>query len=46
LAIDGGCLNKNSSYCEPKSYDFNRIDLIGTNEKKFGVSDYEVYLVN
>ena len=46
LAIDGGCLNNNGSYCDPKSYDFNRIDLIGTNEKKFGVSDYEVYLVN
>ena len=46
LAIDNGCLNKNSSYCDPKSYDFNRIDLIGTNEKEFGVSDYEVYLVN
>ena len=46
LAIDNGCLNKNSSYCEPKSYDFNRIDLIGTNQKNFGVSDYEVYLVN
>ena len=46
LAIGNECLNSNSSYCDPKSYDFNRIELIGTNERKFGVSDYEVYLVN
>ena len=46
LAIHDECLNNNGSYCAPKSYDFNRIDLIGTNEKEFGVSDYEVYLVN
>ena len=46
LAIDSGCLNNKRSYCEPTSYDFNRVDLIGTTDKNFGVDDYEVYLVN
>ena len=49
LAIDSGCLknNKNNnSYSRPNSYEFNRVDLIGTNEEKFQVIDYEVYLVN
>ena len=45
LAIASECLRKNNSYCEPTSYDFNRIDLIGSQEKQFGVEDYEVYLV-
>lgn len=46
LAIDSGCLNHKRSYCEPKSYEFNRVDLIGTTETYFRVKDYEVYLVN
>ena len=45
LAIASECLRNNNSYCEPTSYDFNRIDLIGSKERKFGVEDYEVYLV-
>ena len=45
LAIDSGCLRNKDSYSEPNSYDFNRIDLIGQEEKKFGIEDYEVYLV-
>jgi hypothetical protein len=46
LAINSRCLNNKGSYCEPKSYEFNRVDLIGTIEKYFKVKDYEVYLVN
>ena len=46
LAIHPDCLNNKYSYSIPKSYDFNRVDLIGTNEQKFQVIDYEVYLVN
>ena len=46
LAIHSGCLKNNYSYSEPKSYEFNRVDLIGTNDKYFTVLDYEVYLVN
>ena len=46
LAIYSGCLNNKRSYCEPKSYEFNRVDLIGTTEKYFKVKDYEVFLVN
>ena len=45
LAICNNCRNNNSSYCEPKSYDFNRVDLIGSTNKNFQVDDYEVYLV-
>ena len=46
LAIYSGCLNNKDSYSIPNSYEFNRVDLIGTNELKFQVIDYEVYLVN
>jgi len=46
LAIDSGCLNNKYSYSNPKSYEFNRVDLIGTTEYNFKVGDYEVYLVN
>jgi len=46
LAINSGCLNNKNSYSKPKSYEFNRVDLIGTTEEKFKVKDYEVYLVN
>jgi len=46
LAIYSGCLGNKDSYSNPKSYEFNRVDLIGTSEKNFGVKDYEVYLVN
>ena len=45
LAIDSRSLKNKESYCEPSSYDFNRIDLIGSQEKQFEVVDYEVYLV-
>ena len=46
LAISTGCLRNKNSYCSPKSYEFNRVDLIGTTEENFKVKDYEVYLVN
>ena len=46
LAIKEGCLNNKGSYSDPKAYEFNRVDLIGTFGKNFGVKDYEVYLVN
>ena len=46
LAIKEGCLNNKGSYSEPKAYEFNRVDLIGTEDKYFQVDDYEVYLVN
>ena len=46
LSIHSGCLNNKGSYCKPKSYEFNRVDLIGTTEENFKVKDYEVYLVN
>jgi len=45
LAIYSGCLNNYDSYSKPKSYEFNRVDLIGTIEECFKVKDYEVYLV-
>ena len=45
LAINSGCLKNKNSYCKPKSYEFNREDLIGTKDEKFEVDDYEVYLV-
>jgi len=45
IAIDGS-LNNYDNYCKPKSYDFNRVELIGTTEENFKVKDYEVYLVN
>ena len=45
LAIDSSCRNNYYSYCEPKSYDFNRVDLIGSTDRYFKVDDYEVYLV-
>ena len=46
LAIDSYCLKNKQSYCEPNSYEFERVDLIGTSERNFGVEDYEVYLLN
>ena len=46
LAINSGCLSNKYSYSDSKSYEFNRVDLIGTSEKYFGVKDYEVYLVD
>ena len=46
LAIFPGCLKNKSSFSNPKSYEFDRVDLIGTNDKYFTVLDYEVYLVN
>ena len=46
LAIGAGCLKNTLSYCSPKSYEFNRVDLIGTEERNFCVDNYEVYLVN
>ena len=46
LAIANGCLKNNVSYCEPNSYEFKRVDLIGTEDRNFNVTDYEVYLVN
>jgi hypothetical protein len=46
LAIKEGCLNNQGSYSVPKSYEFNRIDLIGTEDKNFQVDDYEVFLIN
>ena len=46
LAINSRCLNNKISYCKPKSYEFNRVDLIGTTKENFRVKDYEVYLIN
>ena len=46
LAIYSRCLKNNRSYCEPNSYEFERVDLIGTSDRNFDVEDYEVYLVN
>ena len=46
LAINSCCLNNNKSYSEPNSYEFTRVELIGTTERNFEVADYEVYLVN
>ena len=46
LAIHSGCLTNKDSYSQPTSYEFNRVDLIGTTDRNFGVDDYEVYLVN
>ena len=45
LAICNRCLRDKDNYSVPTSYDFNRIDLIGQEEKYFGIEDYEVYLV-
>ena len=39
-------LNNKGSYSEPKAYEFNRVDLIGSEDKYFQVVDYEVFLVN
>ena len=39
-------LNNKGSYSEPKAYEFNRVNLIGTEDKFFQVDDFEVYLVN
>ena len=46
LAICGGTLSSKTSYCDPNSYEFNRMDLIGTSERKFKLDEYEVFLVN
>ena len=46
LAIHSGCLSNNFSYCRPNSYEFNRVDLIGTIDERFSVNDYEVFLIN
>ena len=46
LALGDKCLKNKYSYCRPKSYEFNRVDLIGTTDEYFGVDDYEVFLVN
>ena len=45
LTISSGCLKNKDSFCEPKSYKFDRFDLIGTKEKNFEVEDYEVYCI-
>ena len=45
LAIKSGCLKNKHSYCQPNSYHFNRVDLIGSTDRYFQVDDYEVYLV-
>ena len=45
LAINSGCLKNKNSYCEPTSYEFERVNLIGNSDKYFVVEDYEVYLV-
>ena len=45
LAIKSECLSNKKSKCDPTSYDFKRVELIGTNEKCFEVEDYEIYLV-
>ena len=45
LAIKSECLSNKKSYCEPSSYEFKRIDLIGSDEKFFEVKDYEIYLL-
>ena len=45
LTISSGCLKNKDSFCEPKSYKFDRFELIGTKEKNFEVEDYEVYEV-
>ena len=46
LAIKSECLSNKKSYCEPTSYEFERVDLIGSYEKNFEVEDYEIYLIN
>ncbi len=45
LAIKSECLSNKKSKCDPTSYEFKRVELIGTNEKCFEVEDYEIYLV-
>ena len=45
LTISSGCLKNKDSFCEPKSYKFDRFELIGTKEKNFEVEDYEVYCI-
>ena len=37
--------SKNENSCEPKSYEFQRVDLIGTGDINFKISKYEVYSV-
>ena len=46
LAIKEGCPKNKQNYCCPKSYEFNRVDLTGSDDKFFVIEDYEVYLVN
>ena len=44
LRISSQCLSK-VSFCKPRIFNFDRINLIGTNDKNFEIEDYEVYLV-
>ena len=46
LAICGSSLLGKNNYSDPNSYEFNRIDLIGTTERKFKLDEYEVFLVS
>jgi len=46
LGICSGCLQKKNCICQPKSYKFQREELIGIDEKYFEIDDYEVFLVN
>ena len=46
LAICGSSLLGKNNYSDPNSYEFNRIDLIGTTERKFMLDEYEVFLVS
>ena len=46
LGICSGCLQKKNCICQPKSYKFQREELIGIDEKNFEIDDYEVFLVN
>ena len=46
LAICGNSLKSKCNYSDPNSYDFNRIDLIGTTDRKFKLNEYEVFLVD
>ena len=45
LRISSHCLSK-ASFCKPRTFNFDTINLIGINDKNFEVEDYEVYLVN
>ena len=46
LGIGSGCLQKKNCICTPKSYKFQREELIGFDEEYFEIDDYEVFLVN